>query len=86
MEGRPDAETAHPTQQKDHDFPDDFPERLVRFQEESGLPWAEPNRRLDTDPETVRRWRDKGVRPSTRHYAVRLKVADSLGLGHIFTD
>ena len=46
------------------DFPDDFPQRLVRFQEESGLPWAEPNRRLDTGPETVRRWRDKGVGPA----------------------
>ena len=60
MEGRPDAETAHISQQKDYDFPDDFPQCLVRFQEESGLPWAELNRRLDTDPETVRRWRDKG--------------------------
>ena len=27
------------------DFPDDFPERLERFQEESGLPWAEISRR-----------------------------------------
>ena len=38
------------------DFPDDFPERLVRFREES---WAELNRRLDPHPETVRRGRDK---------------------------
>ena len=36
-----------------HGFPDDFPERLVRFQEESRLPWAEINRRLGTHPETV---------------------------------
>ena len=69
-----------------YDFPDDFPQRLVRFKEESGLPWAEFNRRLDTHPETMRRWRDKGVRPSTRHYAALLKVAESLGLGHIFTE
>ena len=69
-----------------HDFPDDFPQRLVRFKKESDLPWAELNRRLDTDPETTRRWRDKGVRPNTRHYVALLKVADSLGLGHLFTD
>ena len=29
-----------------YDFPADFPERLVRFKEESGLTWAELNRRL----------------------------------------
>ena len=31
-----------------YNFPDDFPQRLVRFQEESALPWAELSRRLDT--------------------------------------
>ena len=67
-------------------FPDDFPQRLKRFKEESGLPWAELDRRLGIDPETRRRWRDKGVRPSTQHYAALLVVADSLGLGHLFTD
>ena len=61
-----------PRQRTDHSrivyvFPDDFPQRLVRFREVSRMPWAELNRRLDTDPETVRRGRDKGVRPSTRH-------------------
>ena len=45
-----------------YDFPDDFPQRLVRFKEESGLSWAELNRRLGTAPHTVRRWRDDGVR------------------------
>ena len=59
-------------------FPDDFPQRLVRFKEESGLPWAELKRRLDTDPETIRRWRDKGVRPSTRHMMALLVLADSM--------
>ena len=69
-----------------HEFPADFPERLKRFQVESGLSWAELNRRLDTDPETVRRWRDKGVRPSVQHYVALLKVAGSLGLGHPLTE
>ena len=67
-------------------FFDDFPARLVRFKEESNLPWAEINRRLGTHPETVRRWRDKDVRPSTRHMLALRKVADSLGLGHLFDD
>ena len=69
-----------------HDFPDAFPQRPKRFQEESDLPWAELNRRLDTDPETVRRWRGQGVRPSVQHYVALLKVAGSLGLGHPFTE
>ena len=69
-----------------YEFPDDFPERLVRFQEESKLPWAEINRRLDTDPETVRRWRDKGVRPSARHMLALLELAEDPGLGYLFTD
>ena len=80
-----------PRQRIDHSrivyaFPEDFPQRLKRFQQESGLPWAELDRRLGIDPETRRRWRDKGVRPSTRHYAALVKLADSLGLGHIFTE
>ena len=29
-----------------HAFPDDFPVRLDRFKEASGLSWAEMNRRL----------------------------------------
>ena len=69
-----------------YDFPADFPQRLVRFKEESDLPWTELNRRLGTDPHTVRRWRDEGVRPSTRHMIALLNLADSLGLGHLFTE
>ena len=43
-----------PRQRTDHSrityvFPDDFPKRLERFKEESKLPWAEINRRLDTE-------------------------------------
>ncbi|MCY4447790.1 MAG: hypothetical protein OXE02_02950 [Chloroflexi bacterium] len=67
-----------------HQLPEDFPERLKRFREESGLPWAEIHRRLDVDPETERRWREKGVLPNTRHYAALLQMADDLGLGHLF--
>ena len=31
-----------------HDFPNDFPQRLARFREASGLSWAEFARRLGT--------------------------------------
>ena len=67
-------------------FPSDFGERLKRFQRESELPWAEIYRRLGVDPETGRRWRDKGVRPNGEHLMALLALADSFGLGHIFTD
>ena len=66
-------------------FPDDFPQRLVRFKEESGLSWAELNSRLDIHPETMRRWRDKGGWSSTQHVIALLKLADSLGLGYLCT-
>ena len=45
-------------------FPDDFPQRLEQFKRESGLPWAESHRRLGTSAHNLRRWKDKGVRPS----------------------
>ena len=67
-------------------FPDDFPERLKRFKEESGLSWAEIARRLGIYPLTIRRWRCKGVRPNMRHMMALLDLAESLGIGHIFTD
>ena len=67
-------------------FPENFPQRLVRFKEESGLSWAELHRRLGADPETVRRWRDRGVRPSGRHLMALLALSNSFGLGHLFTD
>ena len=65
-------------------FPDDFPERLVRFKEESDLPWAEIARRLGTYPHTVKRWWKEGVRPHFRHQMALLDLADDLGLGHLF--
>ena len=47
-------------------FPDDFPERLKRFQKESGLSWAEIDRRLETYRHTVWRWVEGRVRPNIR--------------------
>ena len=79
-----------PRQRTDHSrityvFPDDFPQRLVRFKEESGLSWAEIARRLGTYPYTVDRWRNKGVRPHFRHLMALLDLAEDLGLLHLFT-
>ena len=71
---------------KTYDLPDDFPQRLVRFKEESGLSWAELNRRLDIHHETMRRWRKGRARPSMRNMMALLALANSLGLGHLFTD
>ncbi len=69
-----------------YDFPDDFPERLVRFQEESGLSWAEIARRLGIHPYTMRRWVLGRARPSMRHMMALLELAEELGLAHLFTD
>ena len=66
-------------------FPDDFPRRLERFKEESGLSWAELARRLGTSTLNLRRWKDKGVRPHWRHLVALLELAEELGLGHLFT-
>lgn len=67
-----------------YDFPGDFPQRLVRFKEESGLTWAEIARRLGTYPHTVFRWKEGLGRPNARHMMALLDLADGLGLGHLF--
>ena len=36
-----------------YQFPGDFPQRLERFQKESGLSWAEIARRIGTYPHTL---------------------------------
>ena len=66
-----------------HDLLDGFPERLRRFKEASGLTWAELSRRLGTHPQTLRRWRNEGVRPNARHLMALLALAGSLGLDHL---
>ena len=81
---------AMPRQRTDHSrmvyvFPDDFPRRLERFKEKSGLSWAELARRLGTSTLNLRRWKDKGVRPNWRHLVALLELAEELGLGHLFT-
>ena len=68
-----------------YDFPDDFPQRLVRFREISRMPWAEIARRLGAGPKTVRRRHKHGVRPNAHYLLALQNLAKSRGLGHLFT-
>ncbi len=65
-----------------HAFPEDFPRRLERLKEESGLTWSELAARLGTNPLTLRRWR-QGIRPNALHLLALLEVAASLDLTHL---
>ncbi len=67
-------------------FPEDFPERLKRFQVESRLSWSEIARRIGTYRYTVWRWQAGRGRPNTEHMLALLELAEGLGLAHIFTD
>ena len=67
------------------DLLDDFPERLRRFKEASGLSWAEIARRLGTTPKTVRRWYQGKGRPNAYYLLALQDLAKGLGLGHMLT-
>ena len=59
-------------------FPEDFPQRLKRFQEESGLSWSEIARRLGTYRHTVWRWAEGRAQPNHQHRKALMELADSL--------
>ncbi len=67
-------------------IPGDFPERLRRFQGQSGMSWSEIARRIGTYRHTVGRWQKGRGRPNMEHMMALLKLAEDLGLAHIFTD
>ncbi len=69
-----------------YEFPDDFPQRLLRLKEESGLSWAELNRRLGTHQETVRRWKKGIARPNTVHMMALFDLADRMALSSLFSE
>ncbi len=69
-----------------HPLPDDFPQRLERFREESGLSWSEIARRLGTYRNTVWRWKEGRARPNKHHLRALVELAGSMGHGHIFTN
>lgn len=79
-----------PRQRKDHHrdahaFPDDFPRRVGRLKEASGLTWSEFAARLGTNPLTVRRWR-QGTRPNALHLYALLDLAAALGLPGLLSE
>ncbi len=67
-------------------LPKDFPQRLKRFQEESGLSWSEMARRLGTYRHTVWRWAEGRARPNYQHRRALMELADTMSLGYLFTD
>ena len=66
--------------------PDDFQERLRRFQEESALSWSDIAPPPGTYRHTVWRWAEGRVRPNRKHRRALLELADILGLGHLLTE
>ena len=63
-------------------FPEDFPQRLERFKEASGLSWRELARRLRIDIRIVNRWRN-GSRPDSANLMALFILASGLGLLHL---
>ena len=63
-------------------FPEDFPQRLERFKEASGMSWRELARRLRIDIRLVGRWR-QGTRPDAANLVALFSLAAGLGLLHL---
>ena len=66
--------------------PVDFPQRLKRFQRESGLSWSDIARRLGTYRHTVWRWAEGRTRTNYQHRRALHELAHSMGLGHLFAE
>ena len=65
------------------DFPDDFPRRIERLREASGVSWQAFADELRVSVRTVHRWR-RGSRPDAAHLLALLDYAAELGrLNHI---
>ena len=62
-----------------YDFPEDFPQRLERFKEETGLTWNALARRLGVNPYRLREWR-RGTVPDSTNLFILLTLAERLGL------
>ena len=65
------------------EIPEDFSQRLNRFQKVSGLSWSEIARRIETYRHTVWRWAEGRTRPSYQHRRALYELAASMGLGHL---
>ena len=60
-------------------FPSDFPNRLERFKEASGLTWRVLARAVYVSPRRVHYWRH-GTLPDAVHFYQLLTLAEQLGL------
>ena len=67
-------------------IPVDFPQRLRRFQRESGLSSSDIARRLGTYRHTVWRWAEGRTRPNYQHRRALFELAGSMGLGPLFDE
>jgi len=63
-------------------FPEDFPQRLVRFKEAAGFSWRGLARELRVDIRLIKRWRN-GVKPDSAHLVALFSLAAHLGLLHL---
>ncbi|MYC37994.1 MAG: helix-turn-helix transcriptional regulator [Chloroflexi bacterium] len=63
-------------------FPEDFPQRLEKFKDASGMSWRELARRLRIDIRLVGRWR-QGTRPDSANLMALFSMAAGLGLLHL---
>jgi len=61
-------------------FPCDFPTRLARLKEASGLSWRALARQLGTDPSTLRCWRN-GQPPSGVYLYALFSIAGNVPCG-----
>ena len=61
------------------EFPAEFPQRLERFKEASGLSWRAIARELRLRVRVIHRWRAGGA-PSAAHLVRLLEFADEQGL------
>ena len=61
-----------------YEFPQDFPDRLERFKEATGLTWNALARRLGVNPHRLRQWR-KGTVPDSTNLFILLTLAERLG-------
>ena len=64
------------------DFPPDFPARLERFKEASGLSWRVLARAIYVSPRRLHYWR-RGTLPDAVHFFQLLTLAEVLGLREV---
>ena len=64
------------------ELPGDFPQRLERLKEATGLSWRGLARTLRTDPRVIRRWKN-GTRPDPGNLYSLFSMAAGMGLLHL---